>query len=61
MKKQYKQCNTCIFGDICKSNRVCKYYSPLDGLRDDRTVYKRTEKTRVEFFDEWLEYIEEYT
>lgn len=54
-----RNCEECIFYDICDSHSVCNYYS-VDDIIDDYTIEKDIEEGRIEYYDEWILYVTEY-
>lgn len=55
-----KRCSNCYFGDKCRSPYACDNYSPIHEFTDDE-VDEMIENGRLEFLDEWNQYIEEYS
>lgn len=54
-----KNCNTCLFGDVCVSNRDCEYYSPTDDDMDDAELERYIEAERQRYLRDWWRYIED--
>ena len=55
-----KKCSNCYFGDKCRISHACDNYSPINDLTD-REVDEMIDAKRLEFMDEWNQYIEEYS
>lgn len=54
------KCFNCYFGDKCKDKNLCDGYSSLIDEFTDSEILDIIESGRIEFFDEWQEYITEY-
>lgn len=58
---EYRRCSLCIYYDICDHDKVCEYYdtdrmNPGTDLDTDRIL----KQGRIEFREEWKEYISQY-
>lgn len=51
-----RTCKNCIFGDTCVAGRLCKHFSPL---LDDEYSEEEEARDRREYYQAWLEYIDE--
>lgn len=54
-----KDCNACLFGDLCVSKRDCEYYSPTDDEMDDAELERYIESERLKYLRDWWRYIED--
>lgn len=55
-----KNCSSCYFGGKCSSSHICDNYSPITEL-DDEDIELMVESERWTFFDEWQQYVKEYS
>lgn len=55
-----KKCSTCIFGDKCRSTRVCEDYYPITERAEDECIDEMLEADYREFCNEWQEYINHF-
>ncbi len=55
-----KKCKTCLFHTICKSTRLCDNYYPADERTEEEISIESEEAEKREYYDAWLEYIEDY-
>ncbi len=54
-----KNCNTCLFGDVCVSKKGCEYYSPTDDDMDDAELERYIETGRQKYLSSWWRYIKD--
>lgn len=54
-----KDCNTCLYADVCKSKTACKHYTPADDEMNDAELEEYIENARREYRKEWWRYIDE--
>lgn len=54
-----KECRHCLYFDQCGSDEACEYYEPLGDEYDDDSIEDIIEARRIEFREEWFQYIEE--
>ena len=54
-----KECRHCLYYDQCGSYEVCEYYTPLGDEYDENNIEDIIEARRMEFREEWFNYIEE--
>lgn len=54
-----KECRHCLYFDQCGLDEACEYYAPLGDEYDDDNIEDIIETRRIEFREEWFEYIEE--
>lgn len=51
-----RSCKNCIFGDTCDSRYTCKHYAPI---LDEEFSEKEEAREKKEYYQAWLEYIDE--
>lgn len=54
-----KNCNTCLFGDVCVSKKGCEYYYPTDDDMDDAELERYIETERQKYLSSWWRYIKD--
>ena len=55
-----KSCLNCLFGDKCMCEKVCEFYCPIGEEAESDAENEMIERSRVEFYEAWFEYLEEY-
>nr|DAP58628.1 MAG TPA: toxin [Caudoviricetes sp.] len=51
-----KDCRACLFGDKCRSDADCEYFSILDDYDDD-TQEEYIDAMRGEYYMAWMKYV----
>ena len=51
-----KDCRACLFGDKCRSETDCKYFSLLDDYDND-APYEYIDDMRAEYYMAWMKYV----
>lgn len=54
-----RNCESCLFGDICSIDRVCGHYTPIDDEASDAAIDQRIQEGREEYRREWNGYMAE--
>ena len=53
-----KDCKVCLFGDKCRSDADCEYFSLLDDFDIDPPE-EYIDDMRAEYYTAWMEYVSE--
>ena len=51
-----KDCRTCLFGDKCRAETDCKYFSLLDDYDNDPPD-EYIDDMRAEYYMAWMKYV----
>lgn len=51
-----RTCKNCVFGDTCVAGRPCRHFSPL---LDEEYSEEEEARDKREYYQAWLEYIDE--
>lgn len=56
----HKKCDTCLFGDKCRSISPCNNYYPITDDAEDECIQERLNNEYQEFCDAWRDYSGQY-
>lgn len=52
-----RSCELCVFRDVCPGSRPCNHFSPLD---DIEMLEAENSSNKDEYYQAWLEYIQDF-
>lgn len=55
-----RNCQSCIFYDVCSEKTFCDGYYPVDERDADELLFEKTEALREEYRAAFFEYMEDF-